>query len=249
MDSRELWRVEGDALIAMRRARGWNRKTLARAARLSPHTVARMERGVAVFPRSVTLVADVLGVPVDVLRSEADWLSRLPMEHRAVAAIGLNCLEIYQQAETERSGELLREFCKALHPDVVLSTGSPIPLPYEGVFRGIPGIRDFLGRSFDSARRLRRAEVEQVTCLNAGRVALTVRDDVLIPELSSRLVGTVTLLFGLADALTDRRILSIHIATDAAQILPLADVACDDVPPPVDNGVTVLGSPARSRSA
>jgi transcriptional regulator with XRE-family HTH domain len=233
MEERELWHVDGEAIIAWRRRRGWNRRMLARAARLSPHTVARMERGATVFPQSVAAIAEIMALPIERLRSHAGPLGRLQGSERKLGEIALNQLELYYHVEAERNAELLRtDFSGPLHPDVVLTASSVIPLPFSGVYRGIPGVIEFLESGFDSVLRTERAEVEKVSCIDSRRVAVSFRDTIHIPRLGARLVGSGALYFTVGDANLDPRIVSINIVADSVTLVP-------DTPPNGEqNGVS-----------
>jgi transcriptional regulator with XRE-family HTH domain len=71
MDLRELWQPDSEAIRRLRRERGWSRFELATRAGVSPHTLARAERGLALFPSTLRLIAEALDKNAEELCSHA----------------------------------------------------------------------------------------------------------------------------------------------------------------------------------
>jgi transcriptional regulator with XRE-family HTH domain len=66
-----------------REANGWSRMDLAKRAKISENTVARVERGVAAWPKSLKAIAEVLGLPLKPSRPQRSRKSQKSKKSKA----------------------------------------------------------------------------------------------------------------------------------------------------------------------
>lgn len=69
-------RLAGHTLVTLRQRRGWTQEKLAVEADVNRNTVARMESGIGVYPKSARRVAEALGVPLEDLLAAEPGLDR-----------------------------------------------------------------------------------------------------------------------------------------------------------------------------
>lgn len=222
MDNRELWTINGELLLQLRRARGWSRAALAQAAELSPHTVAKAERGGAIFPENARRISDALGIPLEMLRATARSADLRSRAERELISLALEQLELYYHGAMEQNLELLKsDFLKPMAPQVVVSFVPAAPVSYEGIYRGHHAVTEFLEASLAATRRKLPFSIESVSCLDARHVAIVASDQFEVVDLNVKAIISTVLLFTFDGKPGHKRLIALRESDDTMRFEPL----------------------------
>jgi transcriptional regulator with XRE-family HTH domain len=173
MEHRELWRPDGRLIAELRRQRGWSRVRLAQAAGVSHHTVAKAERGEAVFPTTLGEVAAALGLTAEAIRVRAEAAPSVGAAHRNLCDALRDRYELYQAAIRGGGFDLMRrEFPKGVSRSALWTFAGTRDLSKVGVYEGTGGVIRFFERVFTDYR-LGEHRVEEI--VPVGRRALLAR--------------------------------------------------------------------------
>jgi transcriptional regulator with XRE-family HTH domain len=153
MDHRELCRADGTLVIRLRRERGWSRGRLAQAAGVSHHTVAKIERGDAVFPATLAEVAAALGLPPAGLRAAGEAAPAVtPASARLIDAVRDRYALYHAAIRGGGFGLLRREFPKGLSRSIRWSYAATRTVPFDGAYIGPQGVLGYFETMFATAR-------------------------------------------------------------------------------------------------
>lgn len=226
MEYRELWTINGELLAQLRRARGWSRGALAKAAELSPHTVTKAERGGAVFPENARRLATSLGVPLQILRGTARSTAPGSRVERELISLALEQLELYYNVAAGQDFDLLKkEFLKPVDQSAVFSFVPASPVPYEGIYRGHHAVTEFLGASVAATRRKLPFSIESVKCLDSRHVAIVASDEFEVVDLKAKAILSTVLMFTFDGKPGHKKLIAYRQSDDTMRLEPLTGAA------------------------
>jgi transcriptional regulator with XRE-family HTH domain len=188
---------------------GLSQFDLASKAGVSPHTVAKAERGGALFPSTLRLIADALETSTDALRAGDAVSPKWTEDERRWIQTLLRFYDVYNEASSRNDMAFLRCECsKLLHQDVEWSLAATESSPASGIFRGLSGVMDFYEASLRSYSRHQPYRVDEIHSLGNGRL-LAVGVDRIV-ERQSQIQLTVAC--STTVAFRDDRVIAFHIS-------------------------------------
>jgi transcriptional regulator with XRE-family HTH domain len=207
VEARELWKPAGEVIRRLRAERGWSRNELALRAGLSPHTVGRAERGVALFPSTLRIIADALETPIDALCSERTSPEQDPVLLQRIGVVR-RILTAFDEAFLRRDPELLRQvFLETCHDDFLFSCAATQDHSDGNAFRrDVAATVQHVGESMHHIKREIPYQIDEIRPFGTGQIIATGVDRVWDIASNKLLTIAVVHLF----TFRDERLISIQ---------------------------------------